>query len=582
MKKNDNVQSSRVGRGRKNRREIQEFEQKVKSLKEHGFSVLAPAHVTEISNLVSSEANLSKGSGMIGGAGIQRTFGLFDEAQSNPHPVDGVGTKDLGFIPWGTGNMLPNLIFNLVVSLPYTASAIKYIIDLTVGYGPSLMYPCVRYSNGSVQDELVPYNNAGVLIMNRIREVRALMAQEGGGDNGNVSSGSTVTWKKAIGVQPEDNPEIGTLAYELKQLLIDYKEWERTKLEVDTFIENNNLLLHYMKCMTDDAHMDIYFPTIGLSIGRVGEEWNPKIVKIGHLPAVCTRMEEMDEKLRINYVYYSEKWRQDATAKLEARDVVAYPTLMPENMLPELRRQVRKNQKSSIRRRPTWFCCPNYYPSMLKPYYPQPAWWSIFPSKVYEYASTLITDKAVARQNATMWGKMIFINNEYLRAIFDEKGADTPEEKEAIRNQIYADVNSFLQRRENNGKTIFLDMFVGTDGKTMQHAVEIVDVPQVVSGADTKDELEEISSIIFFAIGVHPALIGAVPGKSGSSGGTFQRELHLLKQSQVSPRQRIYLRWLQNIHAFNNWDKKGVWVVREPVLTTLDRNPTGIEYSDSQ
>ena len=582
MKKNDNVQSSGAGKGRKTRREIQEFEQKVKSLKERGFSVLVPAHVTEIRNPVSSEENLSKGGVMIGGAGIQRTFGLFDEAQSHPQTVDGAGTKDLGFIPWGTGNMLPNLIFNLVVSLPYTASAIKYIIDLTVGYGPSLMYPCVRYSNGSVQDELVPYNNAGVLIMNRIREVRALMAQEGGGDSGNVSSGSAITWQKAIGVQSEDNPEIGTLAYELKQLLIDYKEWERTKLEVDTFIENNNLLLHYMKCMTDDAHMDIYFPTIGLSIGRVGEEWNPKIVKIGHLPAVCTRMEEMDEKLRINYVYYSEKWRQDTTAKLEARDVVAYPTLMPDNMLPELRRQVRKNQASSLRRRPTWFCCPNYYPSMLKPYYPQPAWWSIFPSKVYEYASTLITDKAVARQNATMWGKMIFINNEYLRAMFDEKGADTPEEKEAIRNQIYADVNSFLQRRENNGKTIFLDMFVGTDGKTMQHAVEIVDVPQVASGADTKDELEEISSIIFFAIGVHPALIGAVPGKSGSSGGTFQRELHLLKQSQVSPRQRIYLRWLQNIHAFNKWDKKGIWVVREPVLTTLDRNPTGIENSDFQ
>lgn len=581
MKNNDNAQSTGTGKGKKPRREIQEFEQKVKSLKERGFSVLAPAHVTEISNPVTSEAKLSKDSGMIGGAGIQRTFGLFDEAQSHPQPVEGAGTKDLGFIPWGTGNMLPNLIFNLVVSLPYTASAIKYIIDLTVGYGPSLMYPCVRYSNGSVQDELVPYNNAGVLIMNRIREVRALMAKEGEGSGGNASSGKTISWQQATGVEPEDEPEVGTLAYELKQLLADYKEWERTKAEVDTFVENNNLLLHYMKCMTDDAHMDIYFPTVGLSIGRVGEEWDPKIVKIGHLPAVCTRMEEMDEKLRINYVYYSEKWRQDATAKLEAKDVVAYPTLMPENMLPELRRQVRKNQTASLRRRPTWFCCPNYYPSMLKPYYPQPAWWSIFPSKVYEYASTLITDKAVARQNATMWGKMIFIHNDYMRAMFVEKDATTPEEMEAVRNQIFADVNSFLQRRENNGKTIMLDMFTDQAGRVYR-AIEIVDVPQVASGADTKDELEEISSIIFFAIGVHPALIGAVPGKSGSSGGTFQRELHLLKQSQVSPRQRIYLRWLQNIHVFNKWDKKGVWVVREPVLTTLDRNKTGIEESDSK
>ena len=122
-----------------------------------------------------------------------------------------------------------------------------------------------------------------------------------------------------------------------------------------------------------------------------------------------------------------------------------------------------------------------------------------------------------------------------------------------------------------------MDKYLGPDGKTVQYSIEIVDVPQPSSGAETKDELEEISSIIFFAFGVHPALIGAVPGKSGSSGGTYQRELTLIKQNLLDPTRSLYLKFLQNIHTFNKWDKHGVWKICDLVLTTLDRSKTGTE-----
>lgn len=565
-----NKQYKRTRNTQLRNKRIERFDREVTSLLAKGYSFIGASRIGEGTNL-STETVVSSSSKMIGGTAIRGTFGMFDGRQSTPVPVNEAGTKGLGYIPWGAENSLPNLIFNLVASLPYTSSAIKYLIDLTVGLGPQLMYRWTRYANGTVKEDLIPFENAGMLIANRIKEVRAEINETG--DN-------TLTWQRVAGEVREET-EPGTPQYELKQLQEDYKEWKHTLEEYQKFMEDNNLSLHFLKCMTDDTHMDIYFPTIGLSIGRTNEEWNPKIVKIGYLPAVCTRMEEMDERLRINFIYYCEKWRQDATPKLTEKNIVAYPVLMPENRLPELRRQVEKNKSSGVRRRPTWFCCPNYYPSMQKPYYPQPAWWSIFPSMTYEYATTLIADKATARQNATMWGKMVFINNEYLRAIFDEEEADTEEKKSQIRNRIYNDVNTFLKSRGNNGKPIFLDMFPSPDGKTMMHAIEIVDVPQPSIGQDMKSELEEISSIIFFAIGVHPALIGAVPGKSSSSGGTFQRELHLLKQTQVSPRQRIYLKLLQDIHTFNKWDKHGVWVVKLPVLTTLDRNSRGVEEMET-
>lgn len=554
----------------------EKFRRKVSSLVAAGYVPLMP-QVTEIANGTATSEQRLNSTDCIGGS-IQHTFSMFDPKQSRPVPVRGAGTKGLGYIPWGPDNMLPNLIYNLEKSLPYTATALKYIIDLTAGLGPKLMYRFPRYVNGTVKTESVPFEDAGTLIRGRMRELREEIRQ-----NGEGNAAPEITFGQALnggGGNPGDDP--GTPEWELKKLREDYETWERTDREWRTFCENNNLGLHFLKCMTDDVHMDMYFPTIGLSIGRSGEEWNPKIVTLGFIPSVCARMEEMDERLRMNFVYYAEKWRKDTTAELEMKDVVAYPALMPENMLPELRRQVMKNRNRAPRNRPTWFCCPTSYPSVDKPYYPVPAWWSIFPSRTYEYATTLITDKAVARQNATMWGKMIFINSEYLRAICDEQDATTQEQVEEVRQGIYRRVNDFLRRRENNGKTIMLDSFVGPDGKTMQKAVEIVDVPGTTEAKELKDELEEISSIIFFAIGVHPALIGAVPGKSGSTGGTYQRELQLLKQNQLSPRQRIYLQFLKNVYTFNGWDPHGELVIRQQVLTTLDRSATGTEETESK
>lgn len=552
--------------------EIATFRERVEELVDSGYQAIMPYQglngcsvtMPETFDISTGRENLMIDSAQpqaIGGVVMQGSVNLFNNKQSNPQPIDNVGTKGLGYIPWGPNNDLPNNIFLLGSSLPYTSAALKYLIDITVSLGPAVMYKWARYAGGTVKEELIPFEHAGVLISGRMREVESEI-YETTSANG-------------------DNSLIESLQREKERLQKDYKEWERSWKEIKKFIENNNLELHYQKCMTDDAHLDIYFPTIGLNKGRVGK-WKAKIESIGHIPAVCARMEQMDVNWKINYVYYAEKWRKDATQALLNKDAVAYDALMPEHLLSDLRKKVDENQNTSPGRRPTWFCCPSYYPSMLRPYYPQPAWWSIFSSRVYDYASTLIYDKAIARQNSTMFGKMIFINLSYLKQLFDQRGADTPDDQQKIINDIHGRINQFLQVRGNNGKGIFLDSFLSQDEKTLWKSIEIVDVPQPSNGADTKTELEEISSIIFFAMGIHPALIGAIPGKSGSSGGTFQRELQLLKQMQVSPRQRIYLRFLQSISTFNEWDSHAVWVIKEQVLTTLDRNKNGVEESESK
>lgn len=527
-----------------------------------------------------------------GGKTAHLSFGMFDNKQSNPIPVENAGTVGKGYIPWGPNNDLPNIIYNLAANLPYTEAALKFLVDLTVGRGPKLMYKWANYSGGTVKEEWVSYEHAGVLIRNRIRELKAQLEErdrvkqdEGSGGEGSSNGSSsmqtsTIDWGDVVNPKPcveEENPEDepGTLEYEIRLLKDAYKEWERTSPEYEQFTEDNNLTLHFLGCMTDYWRMGLYYPTVGFTIGRA-DGWNPKIKYVDRVPDVCGRLEQMDDQLRINYVYYSESWRKDATAELGNREIVAYPAVQNKTMLGGWRNIVARNQRTRVKNRPAWVACPISDPSP-NPYYPRQAWWSIFSSMVYDYASNLVVDKAIARQNSTMWSKIIFIDQEYLARIFDLQGAETPEEQEKIRNDIYSRVNKLLQRKENNGKTLLMDKYMGPDGKTVQYSIEIVDVPQPASGAETKDELEEISSIIFFAFGVHPALIGAVPGKSGSTGGTYQRELILIKQNLLDPARSLYLKFLQNIAAFNGWDKNAVWKISDLVLTTLDRSKTGTE-----
>ena len=590
------TQASKEG----SRNQIAEFRSIVEKKVSSGYSCLGMS-LPQVSDIpMASQEDMRSAlagasSEFPGGKSAHRSFGMFDSKQSSPSLVEGVGTPGYGYIPWGPNNDLPNQIYSLVADQPYTAAAIKFLIDLTVGRGPKLMYKWARYAGGTVTEELIPYEHAGVLLRNRLRELKLQLAKQKNNEEESVkeeegsqeSSKGTIGWGEAIlmteGMEscsenekhPEDEP--GTLEYEIRALENDYKEWERVMPEHKRFTSENNLTLHFLECMTDYMHMDIYFPRIGFEIGTSGS-WNPKIRVVDRVPDVCARQEQMDERLRVNYVYYSEKWRQDATAELSSRDIVAYPAVQNKFMLNGWKSIVKKHQRSRLKDRPIWVACPIKYPSMQNPYYPRPAWWSIFPSMVYEYARTLIIDKAIARNNATMWSKIIFIDQEYLSRIFDIRGADTPEAQQKVRNEIYDRVNRLLQRKENNGKTLLMDKYVGPNGKDVQYSIEIVDVPQPSSGSETKDELEEISSIIFFAFGVHPALIGATPGKSGSTGGTFQRELMLIKQNLLDPARSLYLKFLQNIYDFNGWDSDhAVWKVSDLVLTTLDRSKTGTE-----
>lgn len=481
------------------------------------------------------------GAGVWSNGPLSKVAWSFDNRETNAvEHVNGADGKPLGlgYVKWGPGDNTPSVIPPLAMSSPYTSAPLTYIADLISGLGPALMY-CLP------DGKMVEFKDAGQWLTGAERN----------------------EWQRVwLGNDEED--ELG-----IKTHVLGVKE----------FLENNNLDLHLSQCQQDNVMLNIYFPTVGFSTWGTRGKWAPKISRLSMLPAHSTRLSRMNETRHIPAVYFSDSLRTkgftNSANDTEDRKFQMYPAAMPQELLHELRYIVSSHQRGRIKDRPMWVCCPTYYPSLNKPYYPQPAWWSVFTSKAFDFSSTILYDKAKQRENRTSWGKILYISLDYLNDVFGTLGiAGDKEKQDEFINELDKNVEEFLQHRENHGKMMRQFMWQGQDGKD-HHNVEIVDIAESTKDEASagKEELELSTSPIFLALQVDPRLVG-VPMVHSSNGGTALREMHLLKQQQLGVHQRMYLNLLTAILNFNGWDcgGKAKWVIKQQTLTTLDASKTGL------
>lgn len=519
----------------------------------------------------------------------------FDERDNTVQAVKDKKGKPmgLGYVKWGPGNSTPSVIPPLAWSLPYTASPLKYLADLTSGLGPKLMY-------AFDDDTMCEYKKAGYRILERIEKLKK--GEEVDAYGGDLTKDPVSGAIVPIGdVEKEKRPDPILRGLGIDYWKDAYRAWERTWLGYDEevqmtatvtdtehvpgakeFLENNNLNLHLSQCEQDDVMLDIYFPTVGFHYKGYNREWKPVINKVGFLPAHSMRLEKMDANRYIHHAYLSDQWRTlgigtRTVTDPESMKIKMYPAAMPQDMLYELRYIVESNQKKGPNSRPMWVVCPTFYPSGQKPYYPQPAWWSVFTSKAFDFASTILYDKYKQRENNTTWGRIIYISLDYLNMVFADMGIEGDKEaQQKYVDELDDNVDKFLQQRENTGKTMRQFMWDGQDGKA-HHNVEIVDIKETTNDAVKagKEELELSTSPIFLALGVDPRLVG-VPMVQASNGGTALREMHLLKQQQLNVKQRLYLQFLNSVVRFNGWDEHAEFHIIQQTLTTLDNSKTGM------
>ena len=520
---------------------------------------------------------------------------------------DNIGTPGLGYMEWGAGNRNPNVVSLLREASPYTASAHRFNTDLCAGKGPRFVYAYVQYIGGNITEKRIAFKDAGVLIKGWIRDLkRELSTIEHEPLNIEHSAGAQNNGQSSM-VNGQSNDDLAAdIREQISVLEKEYESWQATNDFLTNFAARNNLATTYLSLTEDMQEQNLCFPEITLNkrtmmtvkdedgndklVNAPTSMWVPQVTGIRYRSAHVCRLERKDKNGRINYVYVSNRFLDSrvfpASASNKAEDaleMIAIPALDPQSPLTDLERIVRETRKAngSIRKRPTRFILPIAYPSAGRPYYPVPAWQSIFSGDIYEYLMTMISDRNKRRKNSNVIGRILYLNNEYMERLYFQRKADTPDGKLEVFNELRNQINSFLEDRDNTGKPLVAYTFLGTDGKVYESwkIVEIEANNKQTAEANQK-ELAEISSIVFFAFGLDSRLVGNSPGDVASSGGTDLRERFLLKQVQMSPMQQLMLMPLYLMKAFNNLDPHLEFEIPREVLTTLDNSKTGITNAE--
>lgn len=518
---------------------------------------------------------------------ISAVFG--SSGGENKAVPEGVGTPGLGFMEWGVGNQLPNLVYLLSKMSPFTAAGVDFVKKILVGRGPCAKYHYTQYVGGNITEKSIPYPSAGTLLRGQIADLKAKEKQMSESDN--QSSQSDNQFSKSVNqLSQSANNSDSEDSEEMKSLKAALKEWEDTNEELQAFIENNDLHKTYLEMAGDMSLMSQCFCELQLNQRQLDENkrpvptsrWDPKIVGIKPRSVFTTRLERMDKQYRINYAYLSNQWL-DSTQTLTETDrrIAAVPYLAADTAVADLNRRLREAREKQVSRknRPTRFIMsPRDFGG---PYYADALWHSIFAGSIFEYAFTIVDDRLTRKRNSNIIGRVIYIHQEYLKHLYTQQGENKSKTMAQIQQEVFTDINRWLSNPDNAGQALISAVFTGLDGKEHK-AWEIVEIESKANSQAQaeKTELQEISSIIFFAMGLDSKLIGNTPGDATSSGGTDLRERFLVKQIQFAPLQQLMLRPLEVISKFNKWDSHLVWQIDREVLTTLDNSKTGVTMQE--
>lgn len=572
---------------------FQQFQQRSAELKSEGYVAVMPSEFTPVrgdggtvfswQDYVHSQLTRAEG-GTSGSAARKQISTVFaSSGGENLAKPQGVGTDGLGFMEWGVGNRLPNIIWLLSRMSPFTAAGVDFIKKILVGHGPKPKYRYTQYVGGNITEKYIPFETAGVLLRGMIADLKAKEAEAQANAQQNGTDDPSADVVKTANGTTEDSDE-------MKALKKDLEMWQQTYDFLRQFMKDNDLMDTFLQLAGDMALMSQCFVELQLNQRQLNDDgkpvptsqWTPKVIGIKPRSIFTTRLERMDDNYRINYAYTSNQWLDSTqtTSAMNPEDlkIAAVPYLPTATAVKDLQRHVREARQARVGRkqRPTRFIMsPRDFGG---PYYADALWHSIFAGSIFEYAFTIVDDRLTRKRNSNIIGRVIYIHQDYLNALFRQQG-DTDKKKTMaqIQSEVFNDINSWLSNSDNAGQALISSVFMGPDGKEHK-AWEIVEIESKANDKANADktELQEISSIIFFAMGLDSKLIGNTPGDATSSGGTDLRERFLVKQIQFAPLQQLMLRPLEVMSQFNELDPHLVWEIDREVLTTLDNSKTGV------
>lgn len=332
---------------------------------------------------------------------------------------------------------------------------------------------------------------------------------------------------------------------------------------IQTFLDYTQMPEYFLGVSSDMMYFDFAVTTITLSRDR------KSIASIGRKEAMHCRFEVS----AVGYpkrLYYA-NWRDSLPAR---EDIECIPILDSRRPLVDLRERISRESNQST------FAIVTRYPSPNPSYYPIPSYASLFKSKWYDIKRLIAIAKYSKLKNSAPLKFLVEVERDYWDRYLDQKGITDEKEQQVAIREYKQQIIDFLSGAENSGKSLFSGFYVDPTGKEV-HDIKITNLETSKPGGDWESDIQESANIICFAMGVHPNVVGAVPGKSQSNNsGSDKRELFTMEQARMTPYRDLLFAPHRVICRFNDWADVTPEV---PLiqLTTLDEHKDAKEVTTS-
>lgn len=340
--------------------------------------------------------------------------------------------------------------------------------------------------------------------------------------------------------------------------------------EVFDFLEDNNLPMLLQELIHDNTLLHNGF------VELIMNKRQNKCLQLRHKEAAYSRISNIDEGTgKSEWHGYSAKWKDAAPDDLKVTPLLDFDN-------PQYDYKVRTGKAPGadgkrMAKRSDSYVMHIAMPSPGKFYYQKAYWWSIFESHWFDFSCAIPEFKMNLMKNQMVLKYHIKINKEFFPNLFKSEGVTDQDKQTARKRAFFKDLEDFLASKENAGKNLATEFAYDTVNKGVERQdIIITPIENFIKGGEYIEDSEEASNAICYAMGVHPSLQGASPGKGKTINGTEARELFIIKQSMMKPFRDMILQPLRLVKHINGWPKDIDFVIPNIMLTTLDKN-TGAE-----
>lgn len=356
---------------------------------------------------------------------------------------------------------------------------------------------------------------------------------------------------------------------------------------VSTFFRYNRLIPYWLEQVADIKHW--FFSVSVFILSKDAKE----IVSVRHKEACYCRFETVNPSSgRIEHVFFANWEKTD----LKKEEIEVISVLDSRNPLGDLEVRVglvpdyNGDISDSGERK---FAVLNMFPSVSNVYYRFAPYWGVFNSGWYDIKRMIPLAKKNKFKNGFAVKYIVHIAPEYRERLMREEGISDPVKQAERWKREKENISNFLHGIENSGTTWVTGKYFSPSSGKEEPLVTVSSVNVGKEGGEWIEDTEEASNMMCFALGVHPSLIGATPGKSsGSFSGTDKRELFTMKQALEKPFHDLLLEPFRLIREYNmihgrdektrqSWSSVR-FVVPMMMLTTLDKGGDAKEVISSK